>query len=111
MDIAISSPDLVFDVVGDANTDTDYARDLKERAAAIPNVVMHGHVTHSEMGPFYRDAALLCSTSGYEGFPNVFLEAWSVGLPLVSSFDPDGVIARHGLGKVAHSAAGVEGGD
>ena len=108
LDIAEASPDYLFDVVGDANTDTEYARSLKQRAASMPNVVMHGRVAHNEMGPFYQDATMLCSTSVYEGFPNVFLEAWSAGLPIVTSFDPDGVVERHGLGKVAHSAVALK---
>ena len=36
---------------------------------------------------------MLLSTSDFEGFPNTFLEAWSVGLPIVSTFDPDTVFA------------------
>ena len=48
-------------------------------------------------------ASVLCSTSEAEGFPNTFLEAWSVGLPVVSTWDPDGLIRRKDLGLVGKS--------
>jgi glycosyltransferase involved in cell wall biosynthesis len=49
----------------------------------------------------YRNALALLCTSAYEGFPNTFLEAWSHGIPVVSTIDPDNLIARRGLGAVA----------
>jgi glycosyltransferase involved in cell wall biosynthesis len=50
----------------------------------------------------YPRAIAVVSTSEYEGFSNVFLEAWSHGVPALSlRIDPDGVIGRLGLGEVA----------
>jgi hypothetical protein len=47
------------------------------------------------------------STSEQEGLPNVFLEGWSRGVPVLTlSFDPDGMVARHGLGSCAGGDAG-----
>ncbi len=43
---------------------------------------------------------LLC-TSVSEGFPNVFLEAWSCCRGVLSTVDPDGVITRFRTGAVA----------
>jgi glycosyltransferase involved in cell wall biosynthesis len=105
LDVAERCPRMVFDLVGAGKS--EYAARIVRRAAAIPNVVMHGHVPHEDMPRFYRQAALLCCTSLYEGFPNTFLEAWSLGLPVVSTFDPDGVIVRYGVGWVSDTVDGV----
>ncbi len=62
------------------------------------------------MPEFYRKASVLCCTSDFEGFPNTFLEAWSWGLPVVSTFDPDGLIIDRGLGQVAKDVGGLAAG-
>ena len=53
---------------------------------------------HERVGDFLRGATLFAHSSPAEGFPNTFLEAWSHGLPTVTSFDPDGRIEALGLG-------------
>jgi glycosyltransferase involved in cell wall biosynthesis len=103
LDTAEALPKYVFDIAGAANARTEYAKALQKRAESIPNVVLHGRLLHHELGTLYRQARLLCCTSVFEGFPNTFLEAWSVGLPIVSTFDPDQIITRRNLGKTACS--------
>ncbi len=49
----------------------------------------------------------MCCTSDFEGFPNTFLEAWSHGLPVVSTFDPDDLIAKRDMGTVADDVPGL----
>ena len=103
IDIAGKCPNITFDVVGLANSDSEYSCSLIKRSAGIPNIKIHGRVPHSRMFSYYRCSRLLCCTSAYEGFPNTFLEAWSCGIPVVSSFDPDGVISNYNLGWTASS--------
>jgi glycosyltransferase involved in cell wall biosynthesis len=100
LDLAQGSPDLRFDLVGDCNLASGYARSIVERARKLPNVVVHGAVAREVLGGLYRRAALLLCTSSFEGFPNVFLEAWARGVPTVATLDPDGLIERNGLGAV-----------
>lgn len=101
LDIAEVCQDLCFDVIGAENQPSKYALDAVERAKQLNNVNLHGRIKHKDIGKYYYDAALLCSTAIYEGFPNVYLEAWSTALPIVSTFDPDGVIQKNNIGLVA----------
>ena len=107
LDVAEQCPKISFEVAGTPNTYSAYAQTLMKRVAELPNVKMHGRVPHAEMKKVYCRAKVLCCTSEYEGFPNTFVEAWSLGIPVVSTFDPDGVIATNGLGFMAQDVAGI----
>lgn len=107
LDVAMQLKGVTFNVVGAANVESVYTKNLVERAKKIGNVVLHGRVNYAEMSRFYKEASILCCTSRFEGFPNVFLEAWSVGLPIVSTVDPDNVIATNKLGFVVNDVDGA----
>lgn len=98
LDVAEACAQVRFTIIGAPNQDTDYARQAMQRANALPNVSLAGRVSYDDMAAQYRDADVLCCTSVYEGFPNVFLEAWSAGVPVISTVDPDGVIRRNDIG-------------
>lgn len=102
LDIAAAAPDLSFEVIGPLD-DSPYVRSLVERAEKLSNVRLQGAVHRVDMPGCYAGGAVLCCTSAYEGFPNTFLEAWSHGVPVVSTVDPDGLITRFGLGRVGHT--------
>lgn len=101
LDVARQTPDLVFDIAAPINLGNPYTESLVQKAKSIPNVVMHGRVERERMPEMYRQTTVLCCTSDNEGFPNTFLEAWSWGVPVVSTFDPDNLIARNRLGLAA----------
>ncbi len=100
IDIARANPDVSFEIVGAPDREDGYASDLYRRAAALGNLTLRGRLPRERMDDVYRGASLLCCTSESEGFPNTFLEAWSHGVPVVSTVDPDGVIASRRLGAV-----------
>ncbi|HEV2104253.1 MAG TPA: glycosyltransferase family 4 protein, partial [Candidatus Eisenbacteria bacterium] len=79
-------------------TDAAY-RAAREVAARCPNLEVAGTIPHERIGDFLRGAGVLAHSSPAEGFPNVFLEAWALGLPCVTAFDPDGILARERLGE------------
>jgi glycosyltransferase involved in cell wall biosynthesis len=53
-----------------------------------------------------RGAKMMVNTSDAEGFLNAMLEAWTVGVPVVSlTPGPGGVFERHGLGLLSGTEA------
>ena len=107
LDLAESLPEARFVMISAPRTDRRQYEQVRARAARLPNVEHLGFVLEedssepfwNQIAPYHRRARLLVSTSRLEGFPNVFLEAWSAGAPVVSlNVDPDGIIQRHALG-------------
>jgi glycosyltransferase involved in cell wall biosynthesis len=72
---------------------------LVSAARHLPNMVVTGPVAYQEVGAWFARSRVHLNTSDVEGFPNTFLQAWSRSVPVVSFFDPDGLIERRGLGR------------
>jgi glycosyltransferase involved in cell wall biosynthesis len=102
IELARRLPDMRFLVVGPRDASASYLASLSTLARDVQNLDFFGPADRKQLCGLYRTATALCCTSHYEGFPNTFIEAWSLGLPVVSTVDPDGVIKRFGLG--AHVA-------
>ena len=94
-------PETVFHVVGAPNANSPHAERLMNQAGEQPNMRVHGRAPAATLSELYSKATVLACTSELEGFPTTFLESWSIGLPVVTTFDPDGVVAANGLGEVA----------
>lgn len=107
LELAKMCSDLQFDMVGPIGQN-EYSRKIVALAKSVENVKLHGRVTDSFLWNLYKRCSLFCSTSEIEGFPNTFLEAWSCGLPIVSTFDPDNLIAEKGLGKLGKNIPELE---
>jgi glycosyltransferase involved in cell wall biosynthesis len=107
LDLAQLAPEVTFDVAGAPTRTTAYSTAVVERARTLSNVRLLGRVEREQIPALYQGAACLCCTSVHEGFPNTFLEAWCQGIPVVSTFDPDGLIAARKLGGVANDADGL----
>lgn len=68
----------------------------------LPNVEFAGFLQREQVLPFLANAKFLLNTSHYEGFSNTFLEAMTVGTPIITSYkvNPDSIITDHNLGLI-----------
>ncbi len=64
-----------------------YYESIRDQAARLANVEFTGFLPLREVEPWFDRARALVCTSVYEGMPNVFLQAWARGVPVVSSVD------------------------
>jgi len=101
LEVAKALPSVTFHVAGMPYIGDPYSENVLREARAIANVTVHGMVPRHLMPELYQGSNMLCCTSEYEGFPNTFLEAWSYGLPIISTVDPDNLIAERSLGITA----------
>lgn len=85
-------------VIGKYYGDTK-TRILLDEVSRRVNIEYLGYRKSEEIDEILSSVKFLCTTSIREGFPNVFLQAWRLGIPVVSTgIDPDGVIITCKLG-------------
>lgn len=100
LDLARACPELQFVMIASRSDDAHFRALEKARPA---NMRLLDHVPPTEIWGWLRRARALVNTSRFEGFPNTFLQAAVMGVPIVSlEVDPDGMLARHGGGLCAH---------
>jgi len=100
-ELVIKSPLHRFKVIGMPRDKTGFK--YYDKLKMHPNVSLLGSLSHSETLYQISISKALISTSPMEGFPNIFIEAWALGIPVFSlHFDPGDVISHEGLGVAAN---------
>jgi len=90
-----------FKVIGGPRDKTGFQ--YFEKLKSFKNVKLYGKLGHEETLHHIQNSKALISTSPMEGFPNVFIEAWVYGIPVLSLyFDPGNVIRDKQLGTIAN---------
>jgi glycosyltransferase involved in cell wall biosynthesis len=100
-EIVKKAPMHSFKVVGQPSGKTGFS--IYEKLKSFKNVTLSGRLSHSDTKVQIANSKGLISTSPMEGFPNIFIEAWSCGVPVFSLYvDPGKTIEKEDLGIVAH---------
>jgi hypothetical protein len=100
------SPDITFKVIGSPRDKTGAL--LYDKIKSFTNVSLTGKLNHADTLHQISNSRALISTSPMEGFPNIFIEAWASGIPVLSlSVDPGNVIENEHLGFIAHGDIGL----
>ena len=100
LELARKLPDLrIVMIGGPCHGHEDLYEEVCQQAEGIGNLDFKGHVPYQEVNAYYSRSRVFVNTSDSEGFPNSFLQAWVRGTPVLSFFDPDGIILREGLGS------------
>jgi len=98
--LAEKLPGTNFTMIGGVvEVERDLYTVIERSATDLPNVNFLGAVPYQEVNQYVARAKVFLNTSDIEGFPNTFLQAWARKVPVVSYFDPDGIIKNRGLGR------------
>lgn len=72
---------------------------LVQKAAAVSNLQFIRSVPFSDIGRYFASSRVLVNTSDSEGFPNTFIQAGSLGVPVISlNADPDNFLKNNQCG-------------
>lgn len=99
VELAKSMPDVRFEMIGGSTRDSRLFETIKRATKELSNFEYHGFVPYTKVNEYFQRASILVNTSGIEGFPNTFIQAWAHYIPVVSlNADPDNVIENKKLG-------------
>ncbi len=108
LELAERNEAIEFVIIGSANADSTYAAGLIGRMRELDNVVHIDYLPREGVLEEIQNSTALISTSILEGFPNVYLEAWYVGRPVLCTYDPLGDIQSKCMGWVCESTAEMQ---
>lgn len=99
--IAKALPEVRFAMVG-GPADPALYEETQKQASLLQNLDFLGRQGFVETNEVFSTARMFACTSSSEGFPNTFLQAWSNGIPVVSTVDPSDVVKKNGMGVVCN---------
>lgn len=102
IDLAREFPKYRFVMAGGALDKVLYDK-CKKLTDEIHNIEFMGMRKFAEVNMLFASCKTFLCTSEIEGFPNTFLQAWQNRKPIITTFDPSGVVKKNTLGIVVQN--------
>ncbi|MFH1590542.1 MAG: glycosyltransferase [archaeon] len=82
-----------------SSIDKEYWEIIFQKSKNIPNLTFLKFVSFSKIQKYFHEAKIFVNTSEFEGFPNTFLQAGLMKIPILSlKVNPDHFISRYDCG-------------
>ncbi len=78
----------------------EFYNQCKSASKLVENMSFLGQQNFWFTNTLFSKAKVFVCTSESEGFPNTFLQAWANNKPIITTFDPSGIVKKEGLGIV-----------
>ena len=79
--------------------ESNYQHEVMKEFDIIDNFEYLGPLQQEEVNKVLSESHILINTSNYEGFSNVFIQAWMRSLVVISlNANPDDVLSKHKIG-------------
>ena len=78
----------------------EYYKEMQTQAQCVVNLDFLGPKSFFFTNSLVQQSKVLLCTSTFEGFPNTFLQAWSNGIPVISTVDPSNIIDDNNIGVI-----------
>lgn len=107
LELAKKLPEYKFAIVGGVRNQAYYNR-IEVEARSIENLEFLGYRNFDDISRLISSSKLLICTSEHEGFPNTFLQAWAMNVPVISTVNPSDVITKYNLGYYVGNVEDME---
>ena len=102
LNLAKKNPEKKFVMIGGC-IDVNLNNSINQECQTIDNIDFLGTVSFNRIMNYFSNSKLFICSSEIEGFPNTFIQAFSVGIPIISTFDPSKIISENHLGYIVEN--------
>lgn len=90
-------PQYTFTMIG-IGQDKALLSQVENSASQLANFTYQGYLPLNKTLQAIANSRILINTSEFEGFPNVFLQAWYFNMPVIASVNPNDVFNHQSVG-------------